>query len=93
MCISKRGMADVFIVDNSSHILSADEIDWTGKFLYGCKFGFVLTIVAMVFNVIQIGLQISRKCEILFNLMACSLSMIFFIFLIICCTFAYSKTA
>ena len=47
----------------------------------------------MAFNVIQIGLQISQRFKMLFNILASVMSLLFLAFLIICCSYAYPSAA
>ena len=73
-------------------MVSAYDNDHFHHFLFGCKFGFVLTCVSIAVNLIQVGLRCS-ECDVLFNCLTSIMCLIFLAFLIMACIFAYPKGA
>ena len=74
------------------YMTSAFETEHFHLFLFGCKFGFILTVVAMVSNVIQYILKCA-DCGVLYNCLSSILGLVFLAFLIMTCVFAYPKGA
>ena len=93
LCVATPGSPSVTIINpTEGYLTSAYETEHFHLFNFGCKFGFILTCVAIVVNLIQIGLRCA-PCEILFNCLASVMMLVFLAFLIMTCVFAYPKGA